>query len=119
MSDTAESELIEIGDLDAEAWAEYAERQGWSDGLPLVPPTEAAVARFVEACRGDNEPFAPISPRQVVPTLQSLAANAVMAGCKPGYFPAVLAALRGVLTPEYNLHGTLATTHSCAPMVLV
>jgi hypothetical protein len=42
-----------------------------------------------------------------------------MAGCKPAYFPAVLAALRGVLVPEYNLHGTLATTHSCAQMVLV
>lgn len=119
MSDTTERELIEIGDLDPDAWADYAAEQGWSDGLPLVPPTEAAVARCVEACRGDNEPFAPISPRQVVPTLQSLAANAVMAGCKPKYLPVVLAALRGVLVPEYNLHGTLATTHSCAPMVLV
>jgi hypothetical protein len=51
--------------------------------------------------------------------MQALAANAVMAGCKPEYFPVVTAALRGVLDPEYNLHGTLATTHSCAPMVMV
>ena len=42
-----------------------------------------------------------------------------MAGCKPEYFPVVTAAMRGVLDPEYNLHGTLATTHSCAPMVMV
>jgi hypothetical protein len=42
-----------------------------------------------------------------------------MAGCRPGYFPAVLAALRAVLDPEYNLHGTLATTHPCAPMIMV
>ena len=69
--------------------------------------------------RGDNRPYPPVPPRQIVPTLQSLAANAVMAGCKPEYFPVVTAAMRGVLDPEYNLHGTLATTHSCAPMVMV
>ena len=114
-----ESELLEVGDLDAEAWTEFAVQQGWSDGMPLVPPTEAAVARCVAAAHGDNEPFAPIPPRQVAPTLQSLAANAVMAGCKPEYFPVVLAALRGVLNADYNLHGTLATTHPCAPMVMV
>jgi hypothetical protein len=42
-----------------------------------------------------------------------------MAGCKPAYFPVVLSALRGVLVADYNLHGTLATTHSCAPMLMV
>ena len=119
MKDTPETELIEIPELDGEGWNEYALDHGWSDGMPLSVPTEAAVEKFVAVCRGDNEPFAPVSPRQVVPTLHSLAANAVMAGCKPAYFPVVLAALRGVLTPDYNLHGTLATTHPCAPMLLV
>jgi hypothetical protein len=119
MADLSETELVDIGELGPEDWTEYAIEQGWSDGLPMVMPTEAAVERFVAVCRGDNEPFPPISPRQVVPTLRSLAANAVMAGCRPEYFPVVLAALRGVLVPEYNLHGTLATTHSCAPMVAV
>lgn len=114
-----DSELVDIGELDQDEWNDYAIAQGWSDGLPLVVPTQKAVARFVEICRGDNEPFAPISPRAVVPTLESLAANAVMAGCRPEYFPAVLAALRSVLTPDYNLHGTLATTHPCAPMILI
>lgn len=114
-----DAELIDIGDLDPEGWTDYAIAQGWSDGLPLGVPTEAAVERFVAVARGDNTPFPPVSPRQVVPTLRSLAANAVMAGCRPEYFPTVLAALRGVLTPEYNLHGTLATTHPCAPMLLV
>ena len=57
--------------------------------------------------------------KESIEALQALAANAVMAGCKPEYFPVVTAALRGVLDPEYNLHGTLATTHSCAPMVMV
>lgn len=119
MSDTAESEVLDIGELGPEEWTEFAIEQGWSDGFPLVIPTEAAVEKFVAVCHGDNEPFPPITPRLVVPTLRSLAANAVMAGCKPEYFPVVLAALRGVLAPDYNLHGTLATTHPCAPMVLV
>ncbi len=119
MTDQSEAEIIDIGERGPEAWTEYAIEQGWSDGFPLVPPTEAAVESFISVCRGDNEPFPPISPRQVVPTLRSLAANAVMAGCRREYFPVVLAALRGVLAPDYNLHGTLATTHPCAPMILV
>ena len=115
----SDSEVLEIGEIDQEAWQDYAIEQGWSDGLPLIMPTEASVARMMAGARGDNEAFAPISPRQVVPTLHSLAANAVMAGAKAEYFPAILAALRGVLTPDYNLHGSMATTHSCAPMVMV
>ena len=44
--EAADSEVLDLGELDSEAWAEYAAEQGWSDGLPLVPPTEAAVARL-------------------------------------------------------------------------
>ncbi len=119
MNDNTESEVIDVGELDAEAWNDFASAQSWSDGFPLMMPTEAAVERFTATCRGDNEPFPPVSPRRVVPTLQSLAANAVMAGCRAEYFPVVLAALRAVLKPEYNLHGTLATTHPCAPMLML
>ena len=119
MSDTAEAEILDLPDMDPDSWAEYVEAQGWTDGLPLVPPTEDAVTRMMDGARGDNEPFPAITPRQIIPTLRGLAANAVMAGCRPTYFPAVLAALRGVLVADYNLHGTLATTHSCAPMVMV
>ena len=119
MSDTAEAEVLEIPEMDADAWADYVEAQGWTDGLPLVVPSEEAVARMMDGARGDNEPFPAITPRQVIPTLRSLAANAVMAGCRPTYFPVVLSALRGVLVADYNLHGSLATTHSCAPMVMV
>jgi hypothetical protein len=119
MTAAPEEELIELDDLDPEAWNEYAVEQGWSDGFPMMVPSEASVGKFVETVHGDNEPFPPVSPRQMVPTLQSLAANAVMAGCKAEYFPVVLAALRAVLMPEYNLHGTLATTHPCAQMMLI
>ncbi|MBM3643854.1 MAG: hypothetical protein FJX02_05865 [Alphaproteobacteria bacterium] len=119
MTNLAEQELIDVGDMDVVAFNDFAAEQGWSDGLPLYLPTEQAVLRMVETVRGDNRPFAPISPRQVLPTLHGLAANAVMAGCRPEYFPAVTAALRAVLDPDYNLHGTLATTHPCAPMLMV
>ena len=119
MTDAADTELIDIAEMDPDQWNEHAIAMGWSDGLPLMMPTEKAVERFVAVARGDNQPFGAISPRQVEPTLKSLAANAVMAGCKPEYFPVVLAGLRAVLKPEYNLHGTLATTHPCAQMMLV
>ena len=117
-AEAVDEPLIDLGEMDADAWNEFAEAQGWSDGLPLVMPVQESVRRMLHGYRGDNEPFVPISPRQVVPTLESLASNAVMAGCKPTHFGSVVAALRAVCAPEYNLHGTLATTHSCAPMVM-
>ncbi len=119
MTDLTESEVIEVGDLDLDQWNDYATEQGWSDGFPVMLPTEEKVERMVEACRGDNEPFEPMSPRRVVPTLQSIASNAVMAGCRPEYFPVVVGAVRAVLNPDYNLHGTLATTHPCAQGIIV
>lgn len=119
MTDPTESELIELGDLDPMQWNDYAIEQGWSDGLPLFMPTENLVDRFVETCRGDNEPFPPMSPRRVIPTIRSIAANAVMAGCRAEYLPVIVAAVRAVLQPNYNLVGTVATTHSCAPTMIV
>ena len=119
MTDLTEQEVIEVGELDLDQWNDYASEQGWSDGMPLYPPTEEKVERLVETCRGDNEPFQPMSPRRVIPTLNSIAANAAMAGCRPEHFPVVVAAVRAVLNPDYNLHGTLATTHPCAQMMAV
>jgi hypothetical protein len=119
MSEFEDDEFIDVDELDPQAWNEFAIEQGWSDGFPLMVPTPEAVEKCVATCRGDNGPLGPISPRQVTPTFESLAANAVMAGCRPEYFPSVVAALRSVLAPAYNLHGTLATTHSCAPMVML
>lgn len=119
MTDAAEQEVIDLGELDYDAWNRYAEEQEWGDGFPLAPPTEEKVAAFVARCHGDNEPFPPMPPRRVLPTLQGIAANAVMAGCREEYFPVVVGAVRAVLDPEYNLHGTLATTHPCAQMLMV
>lgn len=119
MSDAETDEVLDLGQMDFDEFNDYAAENGWSDGMPLIPPTEAKVDALVETCRGDNEPFPPMSPRRVLPTLPTIAANAVMAGCKPEHFPVVVAAVRAVLNPDYNLHGTLATTHPCAPMLIV
>jgi len=119
MSDPLNDEVLDLGDMDFDAFNDFAIEQGWSDGMPMIPPTEAKVAACVATCHGDNAPFPPMSPRLVLPTLETIAANAVMAGCKPEYFPAVVASVRAILNPDYNLHGTLATTHPCAPMIVV
>ncbi|PPR23190.1 MAG: hypothetical protein CFH40_01131 [Alphaproteobacteria bacterium MarineAlpha10_Bin3] len=119
MIEDMDSETIEVGDLDPAQWNEYANDRGWSDGFPLAVPTQEAVDRFLQTCRKDNAPFAPMSPRLLVPTMPAIAANAVMAGCRAEYFPVVVAAVRAVLDPAYNLHGTLATTHPCAQLLIV
>ena len=59
MKDIAEQEVIDIGDMDVEAFNEFAAEQGWSDGMPLYVPTEEKVAKFVETVRGDNRPTRP------------------------------------------------------------
>ena len=95
MIEDMDSETIEVGDLDPAQWNEYANDRGWSDGFPLAVPTQEAVDRFLQTCRKDNAPFAPMSPRLLVPTMPAIAANAVMAGCRAEYFPVVVAAVRG------------------------
>jgi hypothetical protein len=117
MKDTADQEVIDIGDLDVEAFNEFATEQNWSDGMPLYVPTEEKVAKFVERVRV-APPSLPMPPRQIVPTLQSLAANAVMAGCKPEYFPAVTAAMRGVPTLPTTCTAR-SPRRTPAPMVMI
>ena len=57
MKDIADQEVIDLDDMDVETFNEFANRQGWSDGMPLYVPTETKVAKFVETVRGDNRPF--------------------------------------------------------------
>jgi hypothetical protein len=97
---------------------EYAFEQGWTDGLPVVPPTRQRVERMI----GDRDPsrvLGEIPPRLGVATVEKVAINAVMAGCKPEYFPVVEAALRALLHERFNLNAIHATTHSCGPLLIV
>lgn len=117
---TPPEEFIALDDLDCEQWYSYAEDQGWGDGLPTIPPTEEAVSRCTALVASHDASSLPaIPPRGATPTLHSIAANAIMAGCRPEYFPAVLAAVHASLEPDFNLHGALATTHPCAPLVIL
>jgi hypothetical protein len=112
------SRHVEIGDLedDVEACIE----RGWSDGLPVTPPTPERVARMLEGTRrGRDEIVAVVPPDLHECTVEKVAINAVLAGCKPEYLPVVLACVEAVCTDEFNMHGLLATTHFASPVVVV
>ncbi|MBI4765942.1 MAG: thioredoxin family protein [Deltaproteobacteria bacterium] len=94
--------------------------QGWTDGLPVVPPTEVRVVRMLEGTtRSPNEPVGIIPPNQEPCTVEKAAINAVLAGCRPEYLPVVLAAVEAACLDEFCLHGLLATTYFSGPLVIV
>jgi hypothetical protein len=97
----------------------YQER-GWTDGLPIVPPTEAAVREFLRwTDRDPREVLGVLPPRQGEATVERIAANAVMAGCRPEYLPVVLAGIEALADPLFNLDAIQATTHPVAPLLVV
>ena len=99
---------------------EYCFERGWSDGLPVVPPTAERVYRMLQATtRAASEELGRMPPLLTACTVEKVAINAVMAGCKPEYLPAVLAAVEAALDPAFCLHGLLATTWFSGPMVIV
>jgi hypothetical protein len=93
---------------------------GITDGLPVVPPTEARVMRMLEGTTLAPDHIVAIVPPDLVPvTVEKVAVNAVMAGCKPEYLPVVFAAVRAACTDEFNMHGVLATTMPVGPVLIV
>jgi hypothetical protein len=111
--------VLEIDD-DLEAMQEYFEVRGWSDGLPFVPPTPERVARLVgHLGRDPGDVVCQLAPRNGEATIERIAANAVMAGCRPEDFPIVVTAVEAVAAPELNLNGIQSTTHPTAILVLL
>lgn len=105
---------------DAHAAVEHFLEQGWSDGLPIVPPTPNLVDAMVDAVPEEaDEAIAVVPPAEAVATTELVAINAVMAGCTPALFPVVLAAVQAVTDPAHNLAGVQTTTHGCVPLVIV
>jgi len=93
---------------------------GWTDGLPVVPPTRRKVAAFVDALGGEPDILeGKVAPRWGRLTREVLAINAVMAGCLPAYAPVLRAAMAALMDPAFNLNGVQATTHMAAPLVVV
>jgi hypothetical protein len=112
------SRRIELGDVEDDAEAAFA--RGWTDGLPVVPPTPERVARMLEGTRRDpSDVVAVVPPDLVECTVEKVAINAVMAGCLPSYIPVVLATVEAACSDEFNMHGLLATTYFSGPIVVV
>ncbi len=94
--------------------------QGWTDGLPVIPPTVERVEAFLaQAKMGSDEVIGVIPPRWAELSVEKLAVNAVMAGCKPAYMPVLVAAVKGMCDPAFNLYGVQATTNPVSPLIAV
>ncbi|MEY4173275.1 MAG: hypothetical protein RI900_440 [Actinomycetota bacterium] len=108
---------IELASLDDDIEAMFD--RGFTDGLPVVPPTEERVLRMLRGTHRDPSEVVAIVPPDLVPiTVEKVAINAVMAGCLPEYLPWVLTAVEAACTDEFNIHGVLATTMPVGPVVI-
>ncbi|MGH7312029.1 MAG: hypothetical protein ACREJV_02570 [Candidatus Rokuibacteriota bacterium] len=94
--------------------------RGVTDGLPVVPPTRERVRQAVAASgRAPDELVALVPPNYGRATIERIAVNAVMAGCRPEYLPIVAAAVEAVCDEAFDLHGVAATTNAPTPLVIV
>jgi hypothetical protein len=101
---------------DVEAWFE----RGVTDGLPVVPPSRTRVdAMLATTRRAAGELVGEVPPNFGRATVEKLAVNAVMAGCRPDYFPVVLAVVEAACDPAFNLHGQSGTTNAASPLIIL
>src|SRR5437667_4083807 len=109
MSATLTSKRHTVHDLgDA---IEFCFAQGWTDGLPVVPPTTDRVGRMLEGAGLDpKQEIGFVAHRAVSITAEKVAINAVMAGCKPEFMPVVVAAVEGIADPRWSYHGPGTST---------
>ncbi|MBJ40167.1 MAG: thiol-disulfide oxidoreductase [Gammaproteobacteria bacterium] len=109
---------IEVAEQDDEF--EFMFDQGFTDGLPVIPPTAERVLRMLTGTNRDaQEVVATMPPNMAPATVEKIAINAVMAGCKPEYLPVVIAAVEAACTDEFNIHGVMATTMGASPVMVV
>lgn len=112
------SRRVTLGDWDDPIEACF--ERGWSDGLPVVPPTDARILRMLSGTRRrPDEVVGRVPPNLVDCTVEKVAINAVMAGCRPEYMPVLLAALEAALDPIFTMHGLLCTTCFSGPIIIV
>src|SRR5438093_9586082 len=107
--------VADVGDA-----IEFCFAQGWTDGLPVIPPTEDRVGAMLEAARLDGkQEVGFIAHRSVSVTAEKVAVNAVMAGCKPAYMPVVVAAVQGIADPRWGYHGPGTSTGGAGVLTIV
>ena len=118
ITDTSDLRSIEWRDL-AEA-IERCYELGWTDGLPVVPPTVELVQQFLDHVgRGADEVVGSLPERRREVPVGKVAANAVMAGCRPEYFPVVLSASEAMLDPAFNLVGPSSSLGGAGILLIV
>jgi hypothetical protein len=99
---------------------EFFLNKQWSDGFPVVTPTEERVQWMLRGTRRDpEEVVGRIPPAMVTATVRTVAIHALMAGCRPEYLPVVLGALALMLRDEFNMNGVQGTMHGVAPLMIV
>ncbi|HEX7127599.1 MAG TPA: hypothetical protein VF406_17715 [Thermodesulfobacteriota bacterium] len=119
MSVDLASPTLELPD-DLEAVTEHFYQQGWTDGLPIVPPTPERVRRMLAGYAGDPSEVIGVIPHlNGEATVERIAVNAVMAGCRPEYLPVVVAVVRAILEPRFNLNSVQSTTNAVAPLAIL
>lgn len=113
------AELVEAPD-DLDELIEFFHARRWSDGLPVVPPTRERVARMLSCTRRKpDDVVANVAPNFGAATVERIAINAVMAGCRADYLPVLIAAVEAMTAPEFNLQGIQATTNPVAVWLVV
>lgn len=118
---SADSDWIEFSVADE--WCALQDaftERGWSDGLPVVPPTPERIDAFVAASGFAAEHFvATVAPKMGAASVARIAANAIMAGCRPVHMPLLIAAVQAMAERQFNLYGLQTTTHCVAPLLIV
>jgi hypothetical protein len=110
---------VAVTGAESDVYEDFLAR-GWTDGLPIVVPTPARVdAMLAGTRRSRDEVVGIIPPNWAKLTVEKLAVNAVMAGCRPEYMPVLIAAVDGMCDPAFNLYGVQATTNPATPMLVV
>jgi hypothetical protein len=109
---------IEISEMQGEV--EIPFERWWTDGLPVVPPTEICVFRILAGTtRKPDDVMGMILPKKAPCSVEKIAINAFMAGCKPEYLPIGIATVEAACIDKFYLHGLLATTHFSGTVVIV
>ena len=112
------SERLNLRDFDDVQEAFLA--RAWTDGLPIIPPTEMKVREMIAGAGGAaSEVIGIIPPRWAEATLENIAVNAVMAGCLPAHMPVLVTAIAAACDPAFGLYSVQATTHPCGVLVIV